>query len=177
MKTVCVDGAWIQRIFYQSGFINKEGEEVIPFKYDDARSFSEGLAAVHLIGWKFIDNNNEVVFSMQDYNFIDWVGDFHEGLAVFHETGSRLNANGKLGYVNKKGEKVIPAKYDVAMDFSEGLAKVKIENKYGFVDKEGKEVIPLKYDDAGNFSEGLAKVKLNGKEGYIDKNGTEYFEE
>src|SRR5206468_8469070 len=38
------------------GFIDKTGKEVIPRKYDDARSFSEGLAAVKLNGeWGFID--------------------------------------------------------------------------------------------------------------------------
>ena len=58
-------------------------------------------------------------------------------------------------------------------DFSEGLARVKLNDKWGFIDKTGKEVVPPKYDETGNFHEGLAKVKLNGKYGFIDTTGKE----
>jgi hypothetical protein len=59
------------------------------------------------------------------------------------------------------------------MNFSEGLARVKLNGKYGYIDKTGKEVIPCKYDNAENFSEGLAIVMLNDKYGFIDKTGKE----
>ena len=71
------------------------------------------------------------------------------------------------------GVVVIPAKYDDAYSFCEGLASVKLNGKRGFIDKTGKEVIPLKYDYADSFSEGLAKVKLNDKWSFVDKTGRE----
>lgn len=77
----------------------------------------------------------------------------------------------KWGYVNDKGEKIIPFKYDNAGNFSEGLARVKLDSKYGYINKMGDMVVPLKYDNANDFVEGLARVKINGKYGYIDKNG------
>ena len=80
--------------------------------------------------------------------------------------------NGKWGF-KKDGVVVIPAKYDYAWDFSEGLANVGQNGKWGYIDKAGNEVIPIKYDDARYFSEGLAGVKLNRKWGYIDKTGVE----
>ena len=80
--------------------------------------------------------------------------------------------NGKWGF-KKDGVVVIPAKYDYAWDFSEGLANVGQNGKWGYIDKAGNEVIPIKYDDARYFSEGLAGVKLNRKWGYIDKTGKE----
>ena len=80
--------------------------------------------------------------------------------------------NGKWGF-KKDGVVVIPAKYDYAWDFSEGLANVGQNGKWGYIDKAGNEVIPIKYDDARFFSEGLAGVKLNRKWGYIDKTGKE----
>ncbi len=71
------------------------------------------------------------------------------------------------------GTVVIPARYDdVAWDFSEGLAYVKINGKWGFIDKSGTLVIPARYDRAWPFIEGLASVKINGKWGFIDKSGT-----
>lgn len=67
----------------------------------------------------------------------------------------------------------IPCQYDDAGDFSEGLARVKLNGKWGFIDKTGREAVPCQYDDAGSFSEGLAAVLLNGKWGFIDKTGKE----
>ena len=81
--------------------------------------------------------------------------------------------NGKWGYIDKAGKKVIPCKYDKAYEFSDGLALVKLNHKWGYIDKTGTEVIPCKYDDAYSFIDGLARVKLSGKCGAIDKTGKE----
>ena len=78
--------------------------------------------------------------------------------------------NGKFGF-ELDDKVVIPAKYDDAVPFSEGLARVKLNGKGGYIDKTGKEVIPFRYDVAWSFGEGLASVELNGKCGYIDKTG------
>ena len=68
-------------------------------------------------------------------------------------------------------------------DFSEGLAKVKINDKYGFINTKGEIVIEAKYESASDFSEGLAVVGIPDTEkestqyykpekyGYIDKDG------
>ena len=82
------------------------------------------------------------------------------------------SSTGKYGYKHN-GRVVIPAKYDYAWPFSEGLARVEINGKYGFIDKTDSMVIPAKYDYAWPFSSGKAKVKLNGREFYIDRNGNE----
>ena len=79
---------------------------------------------------------------------------------------------GKQGF-KKDGVVVIPAIYDKAWDFREGLALVELNDKWGYIDKIGKEVIPIKYNEVYSFKEGLALVKLNGKWGYIDKLGYE----
>ena len=79
-------------------------------------------------------------------------------------------STGKYGY-KYNGTLVIPARYDYAGYFSEGLARVLINGKYGFIDKSGAMVIPAKYDVSWDFSEGLAWVLINGKHGFIDKSG------
>ncbi len=81
-----------------------------------------------------------------------------------------FDQNGKRGFKDKKGNIVIPAKYDDAYPFSEGLAGVYVNGKYGFIDKNDNMVIPAKYVFAYPFSEGLAMVKINDKWGCIDKN-------
>ncbi len=85
-------------------------------------------------------------------------------LIRFHDQTSK-----KYGYKDENGNIVIPAKYDDALDFSDGLALVKFKGKCGFIDKTDKLVIPAKYDSAWPFSDGLALVEINGKYGFIDK--------
>lgn len=92
------------------------------------------------------------------------VGPFSEGLAW-------VEANEKIGFIDKTGAIAIPAEYDEVRSFSEGFAAVAKNDKWGVIDKTGKEVIPCQYSIVGNFSEGLAAVEINGKDGYIDTTG------
>ena len=159
------------------GYINKEGETVIPFKYDGVNirftepfDFSEGLAAVLLNGkWGCIDKDGkEVIPFKYDESFY-----FSEGLA-------KVLLDENWGYIDKEGKTVIPSHnfYNLT-DFQEGLACVMQNGKYGYIDKSGKVVIPFKYDkiigdiSASFFREGLAFVCSNDKYGYINKEGKE----
>jgi hypothetical protein len=86
-----------------------------------------------------------------------------------------INQNGKYGYIDKKGRIVINPQFDLALEFSEGLARVRVEigGKQGYIDKSGKIVINPQFDLADEFSQGLAPVlvQLGDKWGYIDKKG------
>lgn len=93
---------------------------------------------------------------------------------IEHVNRYSVRLNGKTGFVNLLGKEVIPCKYDLAWEFSEGLANVRLNGKYGFIDKTGKEVVPCIYDETQvKFSEGLMGVQLNGKWGFVDKAGNE----
>jgi uncharacterized caspase-like protein len=62
-------------------------------------------------------------------------------------------------------------KYEYIGEFSEGLARARVNDKWGFVDRNGEVVITAKYDSVCSFSEGLACVTQNDKVGFIDKTG------
>jgi len=177
--------------------------QAVPCKYDDARGFSEGLAAVNTGGlyegkWGFIDKTGKEVVPCR----YDSVYDFSEGLAAVEldgqwgyidKTGQEVipcrytrnvsgfseglavvqDENFLHGYIDKTGKEVIPCQYGYALDFSEGLAAVELGDKCGYIDKTGKEIIPCRYDTAYNFSEGLAAVELDGQWGFVDKTGKE----
>ena len=69
---------------------------------------------------------------------LEWLvtGDKADSLAVFCRKGKR-------GYLNcYTGEVVIPAQYERAWVFSEGLAAVMSGGKIGFIDRQGRTVIP-----------------------------------
>ena len=144
------------------GFRDKQtGEILIPFRYDYAWNFSEGLAWVEKSEKSgFIDKSGREVVSP----IYDSAKSFSEGLAW-------VKKSGKYGYIDKTGREIIPPIYDYISDFSEGLAWVKKSEKYGFIDKNGREVIPPIYDDAQSFDGNLAQVKKSGKYGFIDRSG------
>lgn len=79
-----------------------------------------------------------------------------------------IEVNGKWGYIDIKGNVVIPAQFDDCWMFTEnGLARVLINGKYGYINKEGKIVISAKFSDAKDFStNGLAAVNVDGKYSY-----------
>jgi hypothetical protein len=181
------------------GYIDKNGQERVPFKYSDGLNFHEGVAAV-LLGDSVggIDINGKVIIPIQFYG----LGLFSEGLAFAMEYGGKkagyIDKTGefkfrgdytlgsvfmygraavmmtdKIGYIDKTGNLVIPAKYTDAHIFSENLAAVQYEGKWGFIDISGLWVIPPQFDQVGaGFCNGLVPVKKNSEWGYIDKSGT-----
>ena len=168
---------------YPCGFIDRTGNEVIPFEYNIESSyyggyFSEGLAKVYNDPGKpfFIDKSGNVVLPYDGSVYYKGK-EFSEGLLV-------VSRDGKDGYIDKSGNIVIPFEYDDACNFSEGLAAVVRDGKLGFIDKTGNVIIPFEYDksttrnleyeyyyDNLGFSEGLAAVSRDYKWGYIDKSG------
>jgi hypothetical protein len=126
------------------GFIDKTGKIIINPQFNNARSFSEGLASVCIGGngflcqggnWGFIDKTGKIIINPQ----FDFAFPFSEGLA-------NVNIGNKYGYIDKTGKIVINPQFDDADDFSEGLASVcKGGNgvsceggKWGYIDKTGK---------------------------------------
>jgi hypothetical protein len=91
---------------------------------------------------------------------------------IFGQTTSlfKIVENGKIGFIDEKGNIEIPTKFINGNDFSEGLASVRLNGRYGFIDKSGNFVIPPKYDFATSFTNGIACVYINGNPLFIDKN-------
>ena len=81
--------------------------------------------------------------------------------------------DGKWGYINTKGETVIPFIYENGAIFSkEGFAAVRKDSKWGYINSKGETVIPFIYENVDCFSkEGFATVKKDGKWGYINSKG------
>lgn len=98
----------------------------------------------------------------------DSVDCFYEGLA-------KVTKNKMMGYIDKKGNEIIPCIYDDLGygDFDDGLAIVCQGDKIFFINTKGEKIIELNYDNANSFSEGLAKVVKDNKNGFIDTNGNE----
>ena len=106
-----------------------------------------------------------------DHVNINWIDDFHEGLAWFRLIG---DGHHRYGFINKKFEVVIAPIFFKLQKFSNGLAPYWNGASWGFINKNGLEVIRPRYYDIGEgFTEGLCPVKENksGKYGFITKKG------
>ena len=145
------------------GYVNAENQPVIPFVYDWADAFDEGLAVVkrgELFG--LIDKQGCEIFA-PEYEDLRWRSD--NGVVM-------LCDEGRWTLRSRQGEAVTENTFDFIFDFSEGLASVRAGHKYGYIDRTGTIVIPVRYDEAYSFSaEGLATVVRNGITFCIDTEG------
>ena len=107
------------------GYIDTEGREVIPAKWDDAAEFSEMRAAVMRFGtnaedfydarWGYIATNGQLVVPLKYHEAYP----FSCGLARVFIKGLGY------GYIDRQGNEVVPCKYQEAEDFHDFRAKVK----------------------------------------------------
>jgi len=175
---IFAEGDWEWEPDHILGYMNSQGEIVIPIEYRHvpemyaylgAPPFSDGLVIVHSLdhdGVGIFDLDGRLVVPFQH----DWGWTFSEGRAII--------SNWELGtsVIDSTGEIVVPfGRYSVISDFSEGLAAVNAGDwnvgRWGFIDRAGDELIPAEFQEAGNFSEGLAPVMRNNQWGFIDANG------
>ena len=144
------------------GYADWGGNIAIPIgAYDTmGEPFSDGLCLFRAVNpetgateYGFINNSGEIAIAPRDYGD-GFVYGFSGGL-------SRFSAGAKYGYMDKSGEITIPASYDYAFDFNDGLALVANGNDTGGVtyaiDSTGKVVFELPgLLPLGAFSEGYA---------------------
>lgn len=119
------------------GYIDTKGEFAIPATYSDANPFAEGMAVVRKEDKRFVINQKEEVQFTLPKNH-DFYGDhiFHDGLVLVEKEGKSWDDD-RFGYMNAKGEVVIPFIYKEADEFEDGVAKVEIDDNEFYIDTKG----------------------------------------
>ncbi|MCL2590527.1 MAG: WG repeat-containing protein [Betaproteobacteria bacterium] len=85
---------------------------------------------------------------------------------------AKVSRNGKWGYINLKGEGIIPLHFDEVGDFDSGLVPVKLNNKWGYFNAQGDNAVPPFFDAvSGVWRNELSAVLLQGKWGYVNPRG------
>lgn len=161
LARVNINGRW--------GYINNQGEEIIPPQYDLSEKFfrehfheADNLFAMVGINgkWGMINPKGTEIIPLL-YDSIKMI------------TAGRVNVylNGKYGYgTYTADEGIISPLYDNIsfLPNSNGIAKVKSDSKYGLINNTGIEIVPALYDSINVFQDGMAKVLKNNKYGYIN---------
>lgn len=140
------------------GFVDKNGVEIIPCKYDLVENFlskKDSITPV-AIGDKFgyVNMKGDITIAF-DYEF---AGRFSsKGLAP-------VVKNNKLGFINYKGETLIDFIYDPKYEINDGKVRIKDSfwlndtiaicknGKWGLINDKGVEVFPFIFDNYVNWN-------------------------
>ncbi len=157
----------------KKGFIDEEGEMVIPPEFNNAGPFSNGLAPARKQGlFGYIDNSGKFALPPV-YDFA----------TPFNQERAKVIYKGEKYVINPKGEFVFSLDSLGAKDiesFQNQRAKIRTHGKHeGFVDRFGKMVIDTIFTKIHKFNYGVAVASMdtfiNGKktvvEGLIDTSG------
>ena len=178
------------------GYINTDGECVVPCKYDAVTGFHDGLMMVATSNkCGYVDTTGTFVID----TIYDDARSFGNGLARV-KIDSRwvfINKRGrvvdKLQYdeiltgfscnrafvkngdaielINRKGEKIATLEADSVCGYEEDFATFKGNGRWGVLDTMGTATIAPKYDELSSMVNGLARFSENGKWGAIDSTG------
>lgn len=168
------------------GFINEKNDIIVPFNYSSTRGFPYhgSLAQVCKNGkYGYVDLQGKEAISIKfdfasDFDFLsdEKVEDAIAGVII----------NNKLGFINGRGENVIPCQYEYEFS-SDGDGKclshqfwgarclVKKNGKWGVIDRKGTIIVPFIYDGCNSSSSsGTFDLIKDGKPVYVDKDGNTY---
>lgn len=166
------------------GGIDKEGNEVIPFIFDEIGGFwdTEGIYKAHYGGWEnghwgVIDNKGnwltEPMFERIEHNYYD-------GLIVF-STADEWEDECLLGIYDIKNHRVLhdPRFLDVTFEDNGDIVVYYYDEELGeevskVIDREGNEIFPSHYSRLyfkDDFYEASLLDKYGGKNGLIDRRG------
>jgi WG containing repeat len=171
------------------GYLNTKGKVVIPYMFEDADDFSEGLAAVRSPGFiGYINAQGKKVIRLKS-DGIPYPSPFGEGLALVRY-GLEAGPYAPCEYINQRGRSLVkigeyypqntPKAADKkessylafssytppsCADFHEGLAQIELGSKrHGkyFVDKKGAKAFQLQWPSvsARDFHEGRAHLRF-----------------
>ena len=175
-------GLAIVKLRGKYGFINQEGVEVVPLKYDDF--YCDGYKSnVTDHGWP---NYIQLMSVSQNgkWGFVNLKGEqvippiYSNVQSIVYEDDISIlcKKDGKWGAVGQDGTIHIPFVYDELGSFYNGHPTyAKKDGKYGYVDEYNHIIAPFIYSSTIGFPyEGsLAEVGENGRHGYIDLKGHE----
>ena len=184
------------------GLIDRAGKVIVPLKYDKVTDMQNGYCVVtssagdglldktgkevlkpgprQVLGYPYanavIVKQNGKFAVMSIISGAQKVLPYDDVIYGFNTWGLACVQSGeKTGFINAKGNVVIPAEYIYLKDFTEGMIPLvrSYNGKFAYFDSAGKAVTDFVYDETLSFSEGLAAVQRNKKWGSISKRGAE----
>lgn len=129
------------------GYINKEWELVIPFKYSHAWEFKNGLAKVceepEAEKWYHIDKNGQIKIPRKDYNVM-LNGEALIGININSGYTGRIPPASDNAVLDSNGNRITEFIYSDIQPFKNGVSVVsKKDSGVGLINKYGTEITPF----------------------------------
>ena len=161
------DYAIVQDKNFKYGIIDKEGNIIINFEYEELDKLSENFVM-------YKENKK--------YGYIDITKNLksktvYDNIKTFKECFAAVCINNKWGFINKNGKTVIEPQYYDVSNFNQGLAAVSYSNHTtaGYINKKGKLILSFTDNalEPKEFNEGLVPIikRTDANCSYINKKG------
>ncbi len=148
------------------GYFNRKGKVVIPIIYDEAESFSNGVALVGRL-----NDFNQMEFSYLDAYGKEKFTFRYEFAYSFKESITFVREKGKYKLIKLNGEELNGNSFDFVENFNDlPYAIVSNDGFWGAIDKNGVDIVPVIYDSIGKNSNGFICLK-NDRRSYINFKG------
>ena len=145
------------------GYIDDSGDTKIDGKYDSAKDFSEGLAAVRMGDrWGYID---------QDGDFAIALG--YDSAEPFDGWRAKVQKNSLYGYIDHNNNQVIACQFDEIGDWTDGKAYAWQNGKVGIIDDAGAQLLRCAYDEIKPFNDNLLLLYNDNNYGFASSDDLE----
>jgi hypothetical protein len=116
-------------------------------------------------------NTNELQAFVQKYPSFPFKASINKEIELNTKVLIPVNHEDYTGFIDTSGRFVIPAMYDAATPFQEGLSVVVKNDTSYFVNKENENVFNTFYSEAYPFINGIAPVNIGGQWFLINRQG------
>ena len=147
----------------QSGiyFLDDQMKDTFKKRFEDAGSFSYGLAPIRLQEkWGLINSKGMIA-----------VDPFFDDIPALGQESIVGKANGKYGMLNRDGGEVIPFEYEMLLPLTEGMIGYFDGEFWGYMNIDQEIVIPCRFSNITPFSNQRAYVIESGVGKVIDQSG------
>jgi hypothetical protein len=145
------------------GVVDTAGNSILPETVGHRLSIHNGRVALGTIAKSFVDARGRIQRPWPVNRRYASAGEFHEGRAMVEDSA------GYRGYINIAGKEVIPCMFELAHEFHNGVAAVRLNQSIENVRHDTYEIDKPRADSCKCFGEmedfGFARW------GYIDSNG------
>ncbi|MCI9047618.1 MAG: tetratricopeptide repeat protein [Hungatella sp.] len=145
--------------------------------YEDGRirSVLRGTEDANKVGDTGLNIDGQKVYDLDGNQILDADSRYELNWGFFHDLCRARDRDSSLfGYMNSKGEVVIPCIYENTKGFESGAAFSISDEGWGFINTQGQWLVDERYDFMGDETEnGLYCVRdrETGKCGYVDVSG------
>ena len=156
------------------GFVDRDGRMVIEPQFINAAEFPDDPANLDYTAidrdWCYFDRTGKIVIRVS-------MGEHLVPAIAFVNGRLRVKDGFTWGYKDATGNWAIPARFNDAQNFKDGIARVQQADKWILIDTHGKEVPEdkRKIRPIGPPSEGLALAEDNGLLGWVNDQGKPAF--